>query len=194
MVEFKRFTTNTAIKILEEFGYLPTEKITLEDARKMKEMYPDNVYLVEKDAEGKAWISFQNTTKSVATYEVETVEDFEVEEIDNETKLLDVFESVKCKENEKMTNKAENIYKKFEGKIELKIAFSESLKAPSRPSIVRELESAKNEHDRLEEMITSMYHFELLSRSDTDALIETGVEKYMEVHSRFLEVLKKCID
>lgn len=93
-----------------------------------------------------------------------------------------------------MTKKAENIYKKYEDKIELKIAFSESLKSPSRPNIEREMKAAKIEHDRLEEMVTILYHFELLSKSDTDILIEKGVEKYMEVYKRFLEVLKKCID
>jgi hypothetical protein len=111
MVEFKRMTTNRAIEIVKEFGYESTTAyITPEDANKIKEMYPDNVYTVYREEDNFGWISFLNKSGEVLEYEVkreeETEETEETEFIEfvedngnGNVEYVDVFESIECGEN-----------------------------------------------------------------------------------------------
>ena len=111
MVEFKRMTANKAMEIIKEFGYeSTTEYITLEDAKKIEEMYPDNVYTVYSEENNFGWISFHNKRGEVLEYKVRREE----EELKDAVKFVegsnsenveyvDVFESVECEENKKYT-------------------------------------------------------------------------------------------
>ena len=112
MVEFKRMTANRAMEIIKEFGYESTTAfITLEDAKKIQEMYPDNVYTGYKEEDNLGWISFLNKSGEVLEYEVRGEEEGKEEEEElkdvvefvessnsENVEYVDVFENVECLE------------------------------------------------------------------------------------------------